>query len=362
MSHRYIRLFDCHCNNNSAYRRYNNMNSGGDTLIFNFNNCCHNMPTAHCGGFWGGFGGGISGFWSGVGAGLGFGAIGLGMSWLAGGIRNLCMTGSWGNPLQNLFGGGMGYGNYGNYGNPWGYPQTGRGGNDRTVDEERTTVGSRTSTQTPATQTPAAQTPAAPTPAAPTPATDSDNEVTIDGKKVNINDLDAKQIGQLTKDDLEKIKANGKLDIILGKLGAKTGTPDEKSISLPKILDLDNLNAIKNISDRLGFNVAVANNPNAGKDKWVSGKIDDIRVVRGEDGSDHIAYTIDCKGVGKYGLKYDVINKENNVWTISLFGKDGQPGTATVNGKTIKVTPKDYDFDSSRGCLYKPGAVLATEE
>ena len=148
---------------------------------------------------------------------------------------------------------------------------------------------------------------------------------------------DWNNIGALSDDDKEALIGLGVKPVQIEGANGKVW-----ALSLPTKLTVENLKALKAISDAKNVPVAVAHNPDAREDKWIAGKIDNIKS---EDGK--LLYTVDCENVGKFGYKYDVkqTEKNKNEYRISLLegvklkeGHVANPQTYTYSGGLLSRT------------------------
>lgn len=358
----YVRnTYGCHCfYGDSSFKRYNRA-ALGDTFIFNYNsNNTYNCCGGHGGGFWGGLG---------MGLGMGFGNfLGGFCGNLFGGFGN--MFGGFGNMfggfgMGNMFG-GFGFPSF-NFGN-WGFGGTPAASSSNNTSTTKTvTVTKENADYAPINRLEErlyalVKDPNRKAEDIDALAKDVDAKIKEYEDKGNKFDeiQDAEDIGRLRKfkQHLEDLKA-GKVpdDEDLTKdneFGVEGLTPedlttlrnlkirvinydgkngDAKGWSLPTPMSVENLQKLKAIADKTNMAVACANNTQAGLDKWIAGKIDDIKEVNGK-----LEYTIDCQNYGKLEFKHQVKQKEGNKYSVDRIDL-GRAKESEYNH-----TPQDYDL------------------
>ena len=125
----------------------------------------------------------------------------------------------------------------------------------------------------------------------------------------------------------------------------------KNALTLPATLSVDSLTKLKDIADKRGIAVAVANNPKAAKDNWIAGKIDDIKEENGK-----LAYTVNCDNVGAYEYKYQVKQLADNKWSIDVHNDSINEMQEDGNGHKEQT---DYQFTNKK--LYKEGATVVSQ-
>ncbi len=359
----YVRSnYGCHCfYGDSSFKRYNRA-MGGDTLIFNYNsNNTYNCCSGNRGGFWGGLG---------LGIGMGFGNL----------LGGLC--GNLFGGMGNMFGGFPSFGGFGNWGFG-GTPAASKASSAPSTTSAATTSAATTQTITVAKEN---------ADYAPInrleerlynlvkdpnrkPA-DIDaliNEVDAKIKEYENNGnkfdeiQDAEDIGRLRKfkqhlDDLKAGNVPNDESLTAGnEFGIDGLSPEDlttlrnlkirvinyegkngpaKGWSLPTPISVENLQKLKAIADKTNMAVACANNVKAGLDKWIAGKIDDIKEVNGK-----LEYTIDCQDYGKLDFKHQVKQIEGDTYSVDRIdlGRTGES-----NWKHTACEYKLYDGKLNR--------------
>ena len=363
----YVRnTYGCHCfYGDSSFKRYNRA-LGGDTLIFNYNsNNTYNCCGGHGGGFWGGLG---------MGLGMGFGNfLGGFCGNLFGGFGN--MFGGFG--MGNMFGGFPSWGGFGNWGFG-GTPAASSNNNTKTVTVTKENADYAPINRLEERLYALVKDPNRKAEDIDALARDVDAKIKEYEDKGNKFDeiQDAEDIGRLRKfkQHLEDLKA-GKVpdDEDLTKdneFGVEGLTPEDlttlrnlkirvinydgkngaaKGWSLPTPMSVENLQKLKAIADKTNMAVVCANNTKAGLDKWIAGKIDDIKEVDGK-----LEYTIDCQNYGKLEFKHQVKQKEGNTYSVDRIdlGRAGESGW--------NHTSQDYQLYD--GMLKRHGASVNTKK
>ena len=136
----------------------------------------------------------------------------------------------------------------------------------------------------------------------------------------------------LTNDDKKTLN---ELGVRVIKIQGKNG--EINALSLPKAMSLDNLNKLKAIADKHNIPVAVANNKTATLDKWIAGKIDDIKLENNK-----LSYTVNCDNYGELEYKYTVTQKDANSNDYKIDLHSDSNDEAKRDGYSNRA--QDYEF------------------
>lgn len=170
-------------------------------------------------------------------------------------------------------------------------------------------------------------------------------QISVNGKPVNINDLTNDQIKGLTKDDISKLTPD-QAKQLLEKLGITDGGV---------VKDVNNISVLR-LLEKAGIDVKLAQNTDTTSviDQWIQGKISGVQ----EDKDGKISYSVDCTKHGSQKNKYNFVQKDkgSNTYTVTVkeFGqgaKYAKPGTTSV----------EYTYDASAGHLKRKGFKFTTE-